>query len=74
MIKQHSAIFSIVGESSACQVPTCAVAAIFFDNPHQQLVPRSRIPGSTSHFSYMGGGEKGVRCVAAARRSHPLSA
>ena len=41
-----------LGESSACQVPICAVAARWFDNPHQQVVPRSRIPRNASHFSY----------------------
>ena len=28
-----------------------AVAACWFDNPHQKVVPRNRIPRSTSHFS-----------------------
>ena len=29
----------------------CAVAAWWFDSPHQKVVPRSRIPRSTSHLS-----------------------
>ena len=37
----------ILGENSACQVPICAVAAWWFDNPHRKVVPRS-----TSNFSY----------------------
>ena len=41
----------ILSENSACQVPICAVAASWFDNPHQKVVPRSQIPRSTSHFS-----------------------
>ena len=43
--------FLILSENSACQVPICAVAAWLYDNPHQQVVPRSRIPRSISHFS-----------------------
>ena len=39
----------ILSENSACQVPTCAVAAGRFDNPRRQVVPRSQIPRSTSH-------------------------
>ena len=31
---------------------SCAEAASWFDNPHQKVVPRSRIPRSTSHLSY----------------------
>ena len=42
----------ILGENSACQVPICAVAAWWFDNPHPKVVPRSQIPRSTSHLSY----------------------
>ena len=38
--------------NAACQVSICAVAAWWFDNPHQKVVPRSRIPRSTSHFSH----------------------
>ena len=30
----------------------CAVAAWWFDNPHQKVVPRSQISRSTSHFSW----------------------
>ena len=30
---------------------TCAVAARWFDDPHLQVVPRSRTSRSTSHFS-----------------------
>ena len=45
---------SILCEDSACQVPIRAAAARWFDNPHQKVVPRSRIPRSTSHFSYIG--------------------
>ena len=41
----------ILRVNSACQVPICAVAARWFDNEHQQLVPRSQISRSTSHFS-----------------------
>ena len=41
----------ILGDISACRVPICAVAARWFDNPRQKLLPRSRIPRSTSHFS-----------------------
>ena len=44
----------ILRENSACQVPICVVAAWWFDNPHPKVVPRSRIPRSTSHFSYFG--------------------
>ena len=44
---------STLGESSACQVPIGAVAAWWFDNPHQKVVPRSRIHRSTSHLSYI---------------------
>ena len=43
----------ILSEDSACQVPICAVAAWWFDNPHQKVIPRSRIPRSTSHFSFL---------------------
>ena len=39
----------ILGEDSACQVPICAVAASWFDNPHNQWVPRGQIRRSTSH-------------------------
>ena len=42
----------ILSESSACQVPICAVAAWWFYYPHQKVAPRSRILRSTSHFSY----------------------
>ena len=42
---RHSTIFV----STKC---ICAVAAWRFDNPHQKVVPRSRIPRSTSHLSY----------------------
>ena len=42
----------IRSESSACQIPICAVAARWFYNPHQKVDPRSRIPRSTSHLSY----------------------
>ena len=42
----------ILSENSACQVPICAVAAWWSDNTHQQVVPRSQIPRTTSHFSY----------------------
>ena len=49
---RHSTICVDPRWSSACQVPICAEAAWLFDNPHQQVVPRSRIPRSASHFSY----------------------
>ena len=42
------------GHSTIC-VSTkciCAVAALCFDNPYQEVIPRSQIPRSTSHFSY----------------------
>ena len=42
----------ILSENSACQAPICAAAAWWFDNPRQQVVPRSQIPRSTSHLSY----------------------
>ena len=42
----------ILSENSACQVPIRAVAAWWFDAPRQKVVPRSRIPRITSHFSY----------------------
>ena len=42
---RHSTIFV---SSTRC---TCAVAASWFDSPHRKVVPRSRIPRSTSHFS-----------------------
>ena len=48
----------ILSKNSPCQVPICAVAAWWFDNPHQKVVPRSWIPRSTSHFSYQGGPEE----------------
>ena len=44
------------GRHSTTFVPTkciCAVAAWWFDNPDQKVVPRSRIPRSTSHFLYI---------------------
>ena len=44
--------YSILSEHSACQVPICAVATRWFDTPRQQVVPRSRIPRSTSLLSY----------------------
>ena len=44
---RHSTIFL----STKC---ICAVAVWCFDNPHQKVVPRSRIPRSTSHFSHKG--------------------
>ena len=40
---RHTTIL-ILSENSACQVPICAVAAWWFDTPHQKVVPRSRIP------------------------------
>ena len=42
---RHSTMFV----STKCM---CAVATQRFDNPHRTVVPRSRIPRSTSHFSY----------------------
>ena len=36
-----------------CPEQVGAVAAWWFDNPNQKVAPRSRIPGSTSHFSYV---------------------
>ena len=42
------------GRHSTIFFPTkciCAVAAWWFDNPRQKVVPRSRIPRSTFHFS-----------------------
>ena len=50
---RHSTIFS----PPKC---VCAVAAGWSDNPHQQVVPRSRIPRTTSHFSYFGRGDLSV--------------
>ena len=41
----------ILSDNSACQAPVCAAAAWWFDNPRQKVVPRSRIPRNTSHFS-----------------------
>ena len=43
------------GRHSTIVVPVeciCAVAAWWFDRPRQRVVPRSRIPRSTSHFSH----------------------
>ena len=41
----------ILREKYACQVPICAVAAWWFDNPRQRVVPRSRNLRRTSHLS-----------------------
>ena len=41
----------ILSEISACQVPICAVAAWWFNNPHQKVVPGSQIPRNTSLLS-----------------------
>ena len=42
----------VLSENSACQVPICALAAWWFKDPLNKVVPRSRIPRSTSHVSY----------------------
>ena len=50
------------GRHSTILFPTrciCAVAAWWFDNPRQKVVPRSRIPRNTSHFSYLVADRKG---------------
>ena len=45
----------------------CAVATWWFDNPHKKVVPRSRIPRRTSHFSY-GSRPRLCRCFVGKRR------
>ena len=47
----------------------CAVAAWWFDNPHRKVFPRSRIPRSTSHFSYQSRKRRGVKVLTTSRSS-----